>query len=164
LPVIETLRAREVKIGSTTGYTREIMARLLPVAARQGYVPDSLVCAGDVAAGRPSPLMMYRTFADLGVYPPSTVVKVDDTEPGIAEGVAAGSWAIGVALTGNLCGRTEAELTLLSENERDEVRAEAARRLRAAGAHDVIDSVADLLPALDRLPLSAGRIGRAAGP
>ena len=58
---------RGLKIGSTTGYTREIMAPLLPVAAAQGYEPDNLVCAGDLAEGRPSPLMMYRSFADLGV-------------------------------------------------------------------------------------------------
>jgi phosphonoacetaldehyde hydrolase len=157
LPVIAKLRAQGVKIGSTTGYTREIMARLLPVAARQGYAPDNLVCAGDLAGGRPSPLMMYRTFADLGVYPPSTVVKVDDTEPGIAEGLAAGTWTVGVALTGNLAGCSEAELALLSTSERNGLRSVAARKLRAAGAHAVIDSVADLLPALDALHLAAAR-------
>ncbi|MEJ1977258.1 MAG: phosphonoacetaldehyde hydrolase [Acetobacteraceae bacterium] len=84
------VRARGLRVGSTTGYTRAIMAPLLPLAARQGYTPDNLVCAGDLADGRPTPLMMYRTFADLGVYPPRAVVKVDDTVPGIAEGRAAG--------------------------------------------------------------------------
>ena len=131
-------------------------SRLLPVAAAQGYVPDNLVCAGDLPAGRPSPLMMYRTFADLGVYPPSTVVKVDDTEPGIAEGIAAGTWAVGIAMSGNLCGLSEAELTLLTSTERARVRADAERKLRGAGAHEVIDSVADLLPALDRLRFTLG--------
>ena len=46
-------------------------------------------------AGRPTPLMMYRCFADLGVWPAWSVVKVDDTEAGIAEGKAAGSWTVG---------------------------------------------------------------------
>ncbi len=104
-----------MKIGSTTGYTRDIMERLLPVAEAAGYAPDNLVCAGDLAAGRPTPLMMYRCFADLGVYPPDAVVKVDDTEPGIAEAIAAGSWAVGVTLSGNLCGLTPDELAALSE-------------------------------------------------
>lgn len=67
LPVVATLRAAGVKIGSTTGYTRDIMARLAPAAEAAGYQPDNLVCAGDLAAGRPTPLMMYRCFADLGV-------------------------------------------------------------------------------------------------
>ncbi len=149
--LVEELRRRGIKIGSTTGYTREIMERLLPLAARQGYAPDNLVCAGDLAEGRPSPLMMYRTFADLGVYPPSSVVKVDDTAPGIAEGIAAGSWTIGIAMTGNLCGHSHEELAALSPGEQSSIRAKAVRVLRRAGAHVVIDSVADLLPVLDRL-------------
>ena len=153
VPVVEALRQRGAKIGSTTGYTREIMERLLPLAARQGFTPDNVVCADDLAAGRPSPLMMYRTFADLGVYPPAAVVKVDDTEPGIAEGIAAGSWAIGIAMTGNICGLSEAALNALSTSERDAIRTRATRTLRAAGAHEVIDSVADLLPVLERLEM-----------
>ena len=167
--VTEALRARGMRIGSTTGYVREIMARLLPVAAARGYAPDNLVCAGDLAAGRPTPLMMYRCFADLGVYPPSAVVKVDDTEPGIEEAVAAGSWAVGVTLSGNLCGLAETELAALSAPERDAIRVRAAARLRASGADFVIDSIADLLPVVERIEAAlaagaqpgAGRMQRA---
>ncbi len=148
--VVATLRARGVKIGSTTGYTRDIMARLSPLAAERGFAPDNLVCAGDLSAGRPTPLMMYRTFADLGVFPPSAVVKVDDTEPGIAEGLAAGSITVGIAMTGNCCGLSEPELTALSNDERTAIRTRAEKKLRAAGAHAVIDGVSDLLPVLDR--------------
>jgi phosphonoacetaldehyde hydrolase len=151
LDTVNALRARGLKIGSTTGYTRDIMERLLPVAAAAGYAPDNLVCAGDLAAGRPTPLMMYRCFADLGVYPPESVVKVDDTEPGIAEAIAAGSWAVGVTLSGNLCGLSRDELALLGEPDRDAIRKSAGDTLRAAGAHYVIDSVADLLPVIDAI-------------
>lgn len=151
LPVVATLRGAGLKIGSTTGYTRDIMARLTPVAAKAGYQPDNLVCAGDLVAGRPTPLMMYRSFADLGVYPPWRVVKVDDTEPGIAEAVAAGAWAIGVTLSGNGCGLTEAELAALSPAEREAIRARVGQGLVGAGAHATIDTVADLLPALAAL-------------
>ena len=41
---VAALRAEGVKIGSTTGYTRSIMAEILPQAALQGFAPDSLVC------------------------------------------------------------------------------------------------------------------------
>jgi phosphonoacetaldehyde hydrolase len=148
LPVVERLRGAGLRIGSTTGYTRDIMARLTPAAARAGYQPDNLVCAGDLAAGRPTPLMMYRCFADLGVYPPWRVVKVDDTEPGVAEGVAAGAWAIGVTLSGNGCGLSERELVKVAPAAREAIRARVARDLAAAGAHATIDTVADLVPAL----------------
>jgi phosphonoacetaldehyde hydrolase len=148
---VAALRKRGLKIGSTTGYTREIMEPLLPVAAAQGYAPDNLVCAGDLAAGRPTPLMMYRCFTDLGVYPPATVVKVDDTEPGIAEGRAAGTWTVGVALSGNALGLSEEEWAAIVPAGRQR-RADAARAtLRATGADYVIDSVADLLPVIDEI-------------
>jgi phosphonoacetaldehyde hydrolase len=146
---VEAIRARGLKVGSTTGYTRPIMERLWPAAAEQGYAPDNLVCAGDLAAGRPTPLMMYRTFLDLGVHPASSVVKVDDTEPGIAEGLAAGTWTVGVAVSGNAMGLSREELEALSPDEFKTRRAAAVSTLARAGAHVVIDSIADLLPVLD---------------
>ncbi|MGX1790566.1 phosphonoacetaldehyde hydrolase [Bosea sp. NPDC055332] len=148
---IANLRRRGLKIGSTTGYTREIMERLLPVAAAQGYQPDNLVCAGDLAEGRPGPLMMYRCFADLGVYPPSSVIKVDDTEPGIAEGVAAGTWTVGLAISGNCVGLSLAEWNELPLLEQQKLRGEAAARLRAAGADYVIDSIAELVGVVEAI-------------
>ena len=145
------LRRRGLKIGSTTGYTREIMERLLPAAAAQGYQPDNLVCAGDLAEGRPSPLMMYRCFADLGVYPPSSVVKVDDTEPGIAEGVAAGCWTVGLAVSGNCVGLSLEEWNELPLLEQQALRGKAAARLRAAGADYVVDSIAELVGVVEAI-------------
>ncbi len=156
---IAALRERGLKIGSTTGYTRDIMEELLPVAARQGYAPDNLVCAGDLPEGRPTPLMMYKCFLDLTVWPASAVVKVDDTAPGIAEGLAAGSWTVGVALTGNAAGLTVAELAALQPAERERVQTQAYATLEAAGAHHVIDGVADLLPVLEAVDERAARGG-----
>ena len=155
---VEALRKLDIRIGSTTGYTREIMQPLLPVAAEQGYAPDNLVCAGDLAEGRPSPLMMYRCFADLGVYPPSAVIKVDDTEPGIAEGKAAGTWTVGVALSGNAVGLSQEEWSFLPASERKPYVDAAYATLNATGADYVIDSVADLLPVVEAISkrLAAG--------
>ncbi|MFZ4288964.1 phosphonoacetaldehyde hydrolase [Variovorax sp. HJSM1_2] len=147
--MVNTLRARGLKIGSTTGYNRPIMDIVLPIAEKGGYVPDNLVCAGDLAAGRPSPLMMYRTFADLGVWPPHTVVKVDDTGVGIEEGLHAGTWTVGLAISGNAVGLSLAEWQALDAPAQQALRETATAQLKAAGAHYVIDSVADLLPVLD---------------
>ncbi|MFU8898795.1 MAG: phosphonoacetaldehyde hydrolase [Roseinatronobacter sp.] len=149
--MVADLRARGLKIGSTTGYTRSIMERVFPVAAAQGYAPDNCVCADDLPEGRPGPLQMYQTFVDLAVYPPEAVLKVDDTEPGIAEGVAAGCVTVGVALSGNHVGLTPAELAALSEGEVATLRDRAAASLRAAGADHVIDTVADLPALIDQL-------------
>jgi len=148
---VAALRAMGLKIGSTTGYTRSIMQRLLPAVAAQGYAPDNLVCSDDLPEGRPGPLGMYQCFIDLQVYPPATVVKVDDTEPGIAEGVAAGCLTVGVALSGNYVGKTPDELAALPSGEVEALRRAAADKLIAAGADHVIDTVADLPALLRRL-------------
>jgi phosphonoacetaldehyde hydrolase len=158
---IADVRKRGLKIGSTTGYTREIMEPLLPLARAQGYAPDNLVCAGDLAGGRPTPLMMYKCFADLGVWPAQAVVKVDDTVPGIAEGLAAGCWTVGVAMSGNALGLSLAEVGALAEAERAKRCAEAMRELVLGGAHYVIDSIADLPPVLDVIE---GRLARGEKP
>ena len=56
----------------------------------QGFEPDSLVCTGDTPDGRPTPFMLYKTLLDLEVWPAWSVIKVDDTEVGIAEGINGG--------------------------------------------------------------------------
>jgi phosphonoacetaldehyde hydrolase len=147
------VRARGMKLGSTTGYVRPIMDKLLPLAAAQGYTPDNLVCAGDLADGRPTPLMMYQCFADLGVYPPAAVVKIDDTEPGIAEGLAAGTWTVGVSISGNCVGLSAEEWADTPAEEQARLRARAEGMLLGAGAHYVIDSIADLLTVLDEIEI-----------
>lgn len=149
LETVAAVRQRGLKIGSTTGYNRPIMDIVSRIAAQSGFVPDNLVCAGDLATGRPTPLMMWQTFADLGICWPSTVVKVDDTEVGIEEGLHAGTWTVGVSVSGNAMGLTLAEWQGLADDEQNMRRAEAVSKLRGAGAHYVIDSVASLLPVLD---------------
>ena len=159
LAAIADMRRRGMKIGSTTGYTRPIMAELAPIAAKAGYVPDVTVCAGDLPEGRPSPLMMWHAMAALGAWPAETVVKVDDTPPGIGEGVNAGTWTVGLALTGNIAGFSAEELAALAESDRAAIRARATKEMRDAGADFVIDSIATLPAVLDEIEgrLAAGK-------
>ena len=144
LDMLAALDQRGIKVGSTTGYTRLIMQSVLPVAAAQGYAPLNCVCSDDLLIGRPGPLGMYHSMVDLGVFPVSAVVKVDDTAPGIAEGVAAGCPTVGIALSGNHVGLTVEELAAASEADIAAHRASATKMLKDAGADYVIDTVADL--------------------
>jgi phosphonoacetaldehyde hydrolase len=144
----ERLRAAGLKVASSTGYTREMMQPVLARAAEQGYTPEHVVCSGETPLGRPSPLMIYKACAELGVWPLSRVVKVDDAQSGIAEGRAAGAFTVGVT-SGNALGLSFDALQALSPKERAR-RVDGARQaLLAAGADLVLDSVAELVPALE---------------
>lgn len=145
------LRAAGVKIGSCTGYTRPMMADILPLAATQGYAPDVVICSGETLSGRPSPLMLWKALVELGVWPASACVKVDDAAVGIGEGKAAGAWTVGLAASGNGVGLDHAALLALPDAERKNRVDHAAAALRAAGADYVIDSVADLWPTLEAI-------------
>jgi phosphonoacetaldehyde hydrolase len=145
----DRLRAAGLRVASSTGYTRDMMEPVLARAASQGYVPEHVVCSGETPAGRPSPLMIYKACAEMGVWPLSRVVKVDDAEVGIAEGKAAGAFTVGVA-SGNAVGLSLPAFQALSQSERDSRVTSARAALLGAGADLVIDSVADLVPALER--------------
>jgi len=144
LDTIRQLRELGLKIGSTTGYTRAIMAKVEPVALAQGLRVDNLVCADDLVQGRPGPMGMYRCFLDLQVWPASSVIKVDDTVPGLMEGRHAGCWTVAVAASGNATGLSWEHWTALGAAERHQVLQRAHLSLDAAQPDFIIDSVADL--------------------
>ena len=151
LEVVAGLRQRGVRIGSTTGYTREMMELLLPEAAQRGYAPDATVCATDVPAGRPAPWMCLRNAEQLGVYPLEACVKIGDTVPDVEEGLNAGMWTIGLAKSGNELGMNEKEIAALPADRLQARLERASQRLAAAGAHYVVDTIADVLPVIDRI-------------
>ena len=130
--VVRALRAEGVKIGSSTGYTREIMGKITPRAAELGFTPDSLVCTGDTAEGRPSPLMFYKGLIDLNVWPAWSAIKVDDTTVGVAEGLNAGAWAVGIAVSGNCFGLSLADAKALAPEDFARRRARAHNALYGA--------------------------------
>jgi phosphonoacetaldehyde hydrolase len=142
------LRSLGIRVASSTGYTRNMMEPVLANAAAQGYTPEHVICAGETPQGRPSPLMIYKACAELGIWPLSRVVKVDDAQVGIAEGKAAGAFTVGVA-SGNALGLSLSALQALSPAERAARLAAARDALLAAGADIAIDSVADLISALE---------------
>ncbi|MEP7119383.1 MAG: phosphonoacetaldehyde hydrolase [Byssovorax sp.] len=142
--VVAGLRARGIRIGSTTGFTRAMMDVLAPEAAKRGFSPDVIVTADEVRHARPWPDMCLRNVMELGVSAVDACVKVDDTVAGIEEGLRAGMWTVGVVMTGNEVGCTAADLAAMSPASRARLRAAGYARLRAAGAHAVIDGIADL--------------------
>lgn len=151
LETVAWCRERGIRVGSSSGYGRGIMDRVLPVAREQGYKPDTLVCPEDVPAGRPYPWAMYRTAMDLDVYPMSAIVKVGDTVADVEEGLNAGAWTIGLARSGNELGLAEDEVEAL-DRETLAAKLEAVYdRLQRAGAHHVVDTIADVPVVLEEI-------------
>jgi len=149
--LVAELKNMGVKIGSGTGYTRQMMSGILPNAAVQGYAPDVVVCAGETPSGRPAPLMTWKALIALDAWPAHTCVKVDDATVGIEEGRLAGCWTIGLAASGNGVGLPLPEYRALAEPDRLRRVAAAAEHLKAAGADYVASTVADLRPVLDAI-------------
>lgn len=149
LDTVDALRARGVGIGSTTGYPREIMDRILPLAAAEGYAPDSCTTVSDVQRGRPWPDMVRSSAAQLGASNPAFCVVVDDSPMGLEAARKAGMWAVGVSASGNEVGLPLAAWAALATADRAQRLARAEERLLGAGAHLVVDSIADLLAAVD---------------
>jgi len=149
LEVVGELRGRGIKIGSTTGYLSDMMKINLADGKRQGYQPDATVCASDVPAGRPLPYMCLQNVIKLGCSAVQACVKVDDTVPGVEEGLNAGMWTVGLAVSGNEVGMTLEQWKALPEGEKRLKRERAHTRMRQCGAHYVVDSIADLMPCID---------------
>ena len=101
LDTIEWARFHGLKIGTTTGCTRSIMDQVLPLVKAQGFEADFVVCSDEVSEGRPAPLGIYKNLIELGVHPTSQALKIDDTAPGIYEGLNAGCPTVGLTESGN---------------------------------------------------------------
>ncbi|MBQ4810121.1 phosphonoacetaldehyde hydrolase [Pseudoalteromonas luteoviolacea] len=145
LEVIHRLQAQGVKIGSCSGYPKPVMDVLVPAAAEYGYVPDCVVASDECVAGsRPGPWMALENIQRLGINRVASCVKVDDSVHGITEGLNAGMWTIGVAVTGNAIGLSEQEWHTLDNAQQATLTRLAYSQLSAAGAHYVVDSLADV--------------------
>ena len=151
LEAVEYLRSVGIRIGSTTGYNDAMMAKLIPVAKAAGYEPDAIVTVSDVPKGRPEPWMALENAKLLGVYPMEAIVKVGDTPADILEGLNAGMWSVGVALAGNEVGLNESEVLALDAHALEAKLERAYGRLQSAGAHYVVDTIADVPAIIDAI-------------
>jgi len=141
---VAALRSAGIQVAATTGYDTAMTELVMEAARRQGFRPDAVVCASDVAAGRPAPWMIFRAMEQTGVWPPAAVVAVGDTLADVAAARNAGAWAVGVTATGNMLGLSRTAHDALPAADRVARLAEAHEAMLAAGAHAVVESVADV--------------------
>ena len=128
----------------TAGYTRSMMDVVLPAATAKGYAVDNCVTPDGLPAGRPAPYMIYKNMADLAIPSVDCVLKYGDTIADIKEGINAKAWTVGVVLGSNELGLTQEEVSSLPADELEARKADVRRRMLAAGAHYVVDTIAEL--------------------
>tara|TARA_B100001758_G_scaffold190722_1_gene167692 strand:- start:912 stop:1766 length:855 start_codon:yes stop_codon:yes gene_type:complete len=137
-----------LKIGGTTGFTREMVNVLLKNTEKQNLMFDSFVAGDDIfegAGARPKPFMLYENLIKLDLFPIESVVKVDDTIGGVGEGLNAGCWTIGLSRYSNYMNiNTLEEENQLSEQEINIRHNHSKEKLKETGCHYVLDSISDI--------------------
>lgn len=145
LETVKYLRDKGTKIGSTTGYTDEMMEIVVPEAAKKGYSPDCWFSPNSVDNfGRPYPYMIFENLKKLEVTAVSAAVKVGDTVADIREGLAAGMLSLGIVEGSSVMGLTEAEYAALSPEEQADRRRKVEEKFLAAGASAVLRNLSEL--------------------
>lgn len=107
---LRALKARGIKVGLTTGFSRDVAAPILETLGwgiGEGQLLDAVVTSDEVAAGRPAPYMIHRVMEATGVHDVRAVVAGGDTVVDLLAAHHAGVQGLGV-LTGAL-GREELE-------------------------------------------------------
>lgn len=146
--VVKTMQRDGIKLGVTTGFTRDMLDLLLAGAAPQGFIPDT-ACAGDeTEMPRPTAYMVIKNLERMGVYNLENAlrrtVKVDDTVSGAGEGAPL-CWRVAVSKWSNYVADSWAAVKKMSPAELEtKERASKEKLVSESGAHYVIDDLRDL--------------------
>ena len=157
LAAIEHLHQAGLKIGTTSGYPRQVMDHVVAMAAVAGYQPDHVVAADDLLTGRPGPAQALANVIALGIGDVAACVKVDDTLPGILEGRSAGMWTVGLRFSGNFLGLDYPAFEALTPSELEQHRQRIDALFTPARPHYLADTIADLPALIDEINLRMAR-------
>ena len=150
--VIDYLTAHNISYGTTTGYDAEMLALVLPIAAKQGYRPAVNITSEQTGGvGRPAPAMLALAAEQLTVTDPTTVMKIGDSVNDILEGNNADAVSVGIIDGSNIMGLSELAFNALSPAEQAERRAHVTAAYQRAGADYILQSMAELPALLDQI-------------
>ncbi|ODG92471.1 MULTISPECIES: phosphonoacetaldehyde hydrolase [Bacillaceae] len=152
IEVVQELRNKGLKIGSTTGYTNKMMDVVVPNAEIKGYYPDFYITPDETNSfGRPYPYMIYRNMEALKLTAPWKVVKVGDTISDIKEGINAGVWSVGVIIGSSEMGLSLEEFSSLTDSEKEAIISKTEQSFRKNGADFTIKSMSELPMLIDKI-------------
>ncbi|PFH88029.1 phosphonoacetaldehyde hydrolase [Bacillus sp. AFS088145] len=152
IEVVQELRNKGLKIGSTTGYTNKMMDVVVPNAETKGYYTDFYITPDETNSfGRPYPYMIYRNMEALKLTAPWKVVKVGDTISDIKEGINAGVWSVGVIIGSSEMGLSLEEFSSLTDSEKEAIISKTEQSFRQNGADFTIKSMSELPMLIERI-------------
>lgn len=152
LEAINELKSMGLHIGTTTGYTKDMMAIVEPGAREKGYEPEYIVTSEMVEGyGRPYPYMVFENMRYFAIKATKNVVKVGDTVTDIKEGKNAGVWSIGVVEGSSAAGLSPQKAEKLSEMEREVYFIKAEKKMKEAGADFTIRTMRELPQVIDKI-------------
>lgn len=152
LDAIKELKDKNIKIGSTTGYTDKMMAIVTKEAEKNGYKPDAWFSPDSVnLKGRPYPYMIFQNMQVLEIKSVENVLKVGDTISDIKEGKNAGVLTIGVIEGSSEMGLSKEEYEVLTKEEQEAKCNKVKTTFLESGADDVILNMSELNTYIDNL-------------
>lgn len=97
---IDWLRANGATVFLTTGFDRELAARIVDQLGWTSDRINGLITADDVARGRPDPDLVFSAMRLSGVTDPAAVIVVGDTAADLVAGWRAGVYTVIGVLSG----------------------------------------------------------------
>ena len=151
--IIDYLRERNILVGVTTGFDKEITDIIINQLDKNDIKIDKYVSSSCLdAPSRPYPHMINHIMKDFKIDNPYEVIKLDDTIIGIKEGKMASTWTAGIARwSTNMKIKTKDEFNDLSLFEQDKRLNESREILKSSESNYVLDTLDELPEIIQRL-------------
>ena len=135
----------KIKIGITTGFDKETTDNVITKLLKNDIYVDSYISSTCLdKPGRPEPYMIEENMRKLKIDNPNEIIKVDDTNVGIEEGLNAKCWTVGVAEWSiNMDIESFGEIDELEYNHKlkNKKLKESRLQLEKSNPHFIIDSL-----------------------
>lgn len=144
IEALTEIKSMNIDRGSSTGFTREMVNRILEKNKELIDVMPYTCAANEVNKARPYPFMIHKNMEHYGIENPHNVVKIDDTEDGMREGFNAGTWTIGVIDHSSNMGLSYNEIIDLKirfPKEYEEIYQRNKHKMKVAGAQFVVPDI-----------------------
>lgn len=142
--LFQTLRRSGIKVGSSTGYSSEMLQPILKSIQKDELKPDYIVTADEVESGRPSPEMINQNMALMKINDPKLIINVGDTHVDIETGKNAGVHTVGVVIGSSEMGLSKEEFDFLDKSEKENVINATIKKFEKAGADHIVRNIGDV--------------------